>query len=107
MAVQVEVAIGLGPRWTHLFRSVIVPCPRYTRGDRVYRCATARRKNVLALSTVYYGLFGGNSVLESFINLRLNASLSLLLLRTVSSDDSLSLGKVGSDGLSTGAIRCE
>lgn len=56
-------------------------------------------KICLSLSTVYYSLFGGDSVLESLVNIGLNTSLSLLLLRTVSGDDLLGLGEVGSDGL--------
>ena len=38
-------------------------------------------------------------MLESLVNIGLNTSLSLLLLRTVSGDDLLGLGEVGSDGL--------
>ena len=53
----------------------------------------------LSLSTVYYSLFGGDSVLESLVNLNLDTSLSLLFLRTVSGDDLLSLSEVCSDGL--------
>lgn len=53
----------------------------------------------LSLSTVYHSLFAADGVLESLVNLNLNTSLSLLLLRTVSSDDLLGLGEIGSDGL--------
>lgn len=53
----------------------------------------------LSLGTVYYSLFGGDSVLESLINLNLNTSLSFLLFRTVPSNDLLGLGEIGPDGL--------
>ena len=58
-----------------------------------------KKRICLSLSTVYYSLFGSDSVLESLVNLSLDTRLSLLLLRTVSGDDLLGLGEVGSDGL--------
>ena len=58
-----------------------------------------KKRICLSLSTVYYSLFGGDSVLESLVNLSLDTSFSLLFLRTVSGDNLLGLGEVGSDGL--------
>ena len=52
-----------------------------------------------SLSTACYNLFGTNGVLESLIHLNFDASLGLLLLRTVSGDDLLGFSEVGSDGL--------
>ena len=52
-----------------------------------------------SLSTANNSLFGRDGVLECLINLNLDTSLSLLLLRTVSGYDPLGLGKVGPDGL--------
>ena len=57
------------------------------------------QKTCLSLSTLYYSLFGGDSMLESLVNLSLDTSLSLLFLCTVSTDDPLGLSEVGSDGL--------
>lgn len=57
------------------------------------------KRTCLSLSTVYYSLFGGDSVLESLVNIGLDTSLSLLLFRTVSGDDLLGLGEVGSNSL--------
>ena len=48
---------------------------------------------------MYYSLFVDNGVLECLVNLNLNASLSLLLLRSAACDDLLGLSEVSSDGL--------
>ena len=58
-----------------------------------------KKRTCLSLNTVYHSLLGGDSVLESLVNLSLDTSLSLLLLRTVSGDDLLCLSEIGSDGL--------
>lgn len=99
MAVREEAATRPGPGWIHLLRSVAVPCPRYARGDRVYRMQRHEQRTCLSLSTLYYSLFGGDSMLESLVNLSLDTSLSLLFLCTASTDDPLGLSEVGSDGL--------
>ena len=99
MAVREGAATGLGPRWIHLFCSVVIPCPRYTWGDRVYSVQCHEERVCLSLSTARNNLFGGNGVLESLVNLNLNASLSLLFLRTISSYNPLGFGEVGPDGL--------
>ena len=56
-------------------------------------------KVCLSLITAYDSLFGGDGVLESLINVSLNTSLSLLLLRAISSYDLLGLCEVSPDGL--------
>ena len=53
----------------------------------------------MSLSIVYGSLFSGDGMLKSLVKLKLDTSLSLLFLRTVSSGDPLSFGEVGSDGL--------
>jgi hypothetical protein len=84
-----------------LFRSVISPCPRYTRSDRVrgINFKLRKAKTRLSLGTVYASLLSGDGMLKSLVKLKLDTSLSLLFLRTVSSGDPLSFSEVGSDGL--------
>lgn len=73
-------------------------CPGYTFVIELVCLQRNEERIRLSLSTVYRSLFG-DSMLESLVNLNLDASLSFLLLRTVSGSDPLSFCEVGSDGL--------
>ena len=100
MAVREEATTRLNPGRTHLIRSVV----SHVRDTRVVIESSTwvqrhEERICSSLSTVSHSLFGPDGVLESLVNLNLNASLSLLLLRTISTDDLLGLGEIGSDGL--------